>query len=86
MLVSFFFIHEDLRLGSTHLNLLIAGGELPLLKDEDVVSDPLQQQGDQLIILLPTQLQLLKHRQSVQVDFDYVKYQGGHFNSYLEES
>lgn len=47
---------------STHLNLLIAGGELPLLKDEDVVSDPLQQHGDQLIILLPTQLQLLKHR------------------------
>lgn len=47
---------------SIHLNLLIAGRELPLLKDEDVVSDPLQQQGDQLIILLPAQLQLLKHR------------------------
>lgn len=49
------------------------------------MSDPLQQQGDQLVILLPAQLQLLKRRQSVQVDFDYVKYQGGHFNSHLEE-
>lgn len=54
----------------THLNLFIAGGELPLLKDEDVVSDPLQQHGDQLIILLPTQLQLLKHRHRQQFKFN----------------
>lgn len=46
---------------STHLNLLVAGWELPLLEDEDVVTDPLQQHGDQLVILLPAQLQLLTH-------------------------
>lgn len=55
-------ILSDCRTRSSHLNLFVAGGELPLLKNEDVVSDPLQQHGDQLIVLLPTQLQLLKHR------------------------
>lgn len=51
-----------MRLWSNYLNLLVAGGKLPLLEDQDVVSDPLQQHGDQLVIFLPTQLQLLKHR------------------------
>lgn len=55
-------ILSDCRTRSSHLNLFVAGGELPLLKNEDVVSDPLQQHGDQLIVLLPTQFQLLKHR------------------------
>ena len=38
---------------AAHLDLLIAAGELPLPEDGDVVLDPLQQQGDQLIVLLP---------------------------------
>lgn len=50
---------QDYGLDPPHLDLLVAGGKLPLLKDQDVVSDPLQQHGDQLIVLLPTQLQLL---------------------------
>lgn len=43
------------------LNFLITGGELALLKHNDMVSDPLQQHGDQLIVLLPAQLQFLSH-------------------------
>lgn len=34
------------------------------------MSDPLQQHGDQLVILLPTQLQLLKHRYRQRVKFN----------------
>lgn len=77
-----------MTLWSNYLNLLVAGGKLPLLKDQDVVSDPLQQHGDQLIILLPTQLQLLKHRHTeVQPQVDYAQYQDdhlGHFYTHLE--
>lgn len=50
----------------TYLSLLIAGRELPLLKHDDVVSDPLQQQGHQLIVLLPAQLQLLRDTQETE--------------------
>lgn len=35
------------------LNFFITGGELALLKHNDMVSDPLQQHGDQLVVLLP---------------------------------
>lgn len=44
----------------THLDLLVAGRELPLLEDGDVMAYPLQKQGDQLVVLLPPQLQLLQ--------------------------
>lgn len=50
-----------------HLYFLIAGWELPLLKHKHVVSDPLQEHGDQFIILMPTQLQLLEHKHTPNV-------------------
>lgn len=65
-----------------YLDLLVAGGKLPLLKHQSVVSDPLQQHGDQLIILLPTQLQLLNththtHTSSQHLDLHLETHSGG---------
>ena len=46
-----------------HLYLFVAGGELPLLEDHDMVADPLEQESHQLVVLLPAQLQLLQPTQ-----------------------
>lgn len=48
---------------SSHLYLLIAGRELPLLENGDMVADPLEQKCHQLVVLLPAQLQLLQPTQ-----------------------
>lgn len=48
-----------MKLNKSHINLVVAGGELPLLEHDDVVPHPLQQHGDELIVLLPAQFQLL---------------------------
>lgn len=48
---------------SSHLNLLVAGGELPLLEDHDMVADPLEKKSHQLVVFLPTQLQILQPTQ-----------------------
>lgn len=46
-----------------HLYLLVAAGEFPLLEDGDMVADPLEQEGHQLVIFLPAQLQVLRPAQ-----------------------
>lgn len=48
---------------SPHLNLLVAGGELPLLEDHDMVADPLEKKSHQLVVFLPAQLQFLQPTQ-----------------------
>lgn len=48
---------------SAYLDLFVGGRELPLLKDHDMVADPLEQKSHQLIIFLPAQLQLLQPTQ-----------------------
>lgn len=48
---------------SAHLYLLIAGRELSLLKDHDMVADPLKQESHQFVVLPPSQLQLLQPTQ-----------------------
>ena len=48
---------------SSHLDLLIAAGELPLPEDRDMVADPLEQKSHQLVVFLPAQLQLLQPTQ-----------------------
>lgn len=50
---------QELIRVDSHLDLLVAGRELPLLKGHRVVLDPLQKQADHTIVFLPAQLQLL---------------------------
>lgn len=50
---------QELTQVDSHLDLLVAGRELPLLKGHRVVLDPLQKQADHPIVFLPAQLQLL---------------------------
>lgn len=52
---------------SPHLNLLKAGGELPLLEDHDVVADPLEEEGHQLVVFLPAHLQFLQPAQQKKI-------------------
>lgn len=47
----------------SHLYLLITGWEPSLLKDHDMVADPLEQNSYELIVLPPAQLQILKPTQ-----------------------
>lgn len=50
-----------------HLNLFVAAGEFPLLKDDNMMSDPLEYNGDQLIVFLPAQFQFLQPRQRTNI-------------------